>query len=166
MDSAERLARLDYERAIAYATERGTRSGTAAASWYEMSSIGGSAPDRLVYDASGRIVDSAIASAARAILAGLESGDPAILDTLPYADLSGQWADTLTGPDLVRDTLVHIGARHCDGSTDPDPFGHEPGACNICDWYDATGDICDAYAFAFDVAAQDAIESAARAIIA
>ena len=63
------------------AEEYGRANGTAAASWYEM------------------IVDES--SAAR-ILAGIEDGDPAILDTFPGCDLSGQWADEPNGEDVFQ----------------------------------------------------------------
>lgn len=40
---------------------------------------------------------------------GIEDGDPAILDALPAPDLSSQWADGLTGPQLVNDAMTFAG---------------------------------------------------------
>lgn len=116
-----------YDRAIEYARETGRQAGKAAASWFDI-------PD---------------ARTARAILAGIEDGDPAILDTLPYADLSGEWADSLTGPQLVEDALSDAGLPPTGGDAPDGLFA----------------DICDAYEQAFQEAAEDAITAAARAIL-
>ena len=111
--------------AEAYARVTGDRDGGAAASWYTIDETN-----------------------AAAILRGIEDGDPAVLDTFPFPDLSGQWADTLTGPQLVRDALEYAGE---------DPDGDEA--------QDAFGDICDAYEAAFSAAVEDYIGSIARAIV-
>ena len=125
-----------YDRAVAYAAERGRQDGGNAAGWY-------------VQDAFGGRVTRGNDDAARRILAGIDAGDPAVLDTLPRADLSGQWADTLTGPALVADALdVADVAR--------DRIGDRP---EDAAWFH---DICDAYECAFADAAEDAIASAAR----
>jgi len=118
-----------YAAAVAYAADRGRSDGLAAASWYEL-------PDG--------------SHALRRIIDGIESGDPIVLDTFPSPDLSGQWADSLTGPALVCEALQAADAPH-DGM----PYGHAPGACATCDAWDATGDICDAYETAYS----DAVES-------
>lgn len=39
----------------------------------------------------------------RAILQGLEDGDPAVYDSLPSAPLSGEWADAPTPRDIVNE---------------------------------------------------------------
>ena len=108
--------------AEAYARVTGDRDGDAAASWYTVNETN-----------------------ARAILRGILDGDPAVLDTFPTADLSGQWADTLTGPELVRDALDYAGQ-------DPDGEAAEY----------AFSDICDAYETAFSDAVACAIERTAR----
>lgn len=126
-----------HDRALAYARTRGEQDGRNAVSWFDwMGGWSGPDPEK---------------RAARAILAGIEDGDPAVLDTLPAADLSGQWADTLTGPQLVADAWIEAG---------------------ITDWRSLTGehdaaftDICDAYETAFSQAVEDEIARAARAVL-
>jgi hypothetical protein len=44
------------------------------------------------------------------VLAGINDGDPAVLDTLPSADLSGQWADGRTPDTLRADVAAAINA--------------------------------------------------------
>ena len=113
-----------YAVAITYAEDRGTEDGTAAGSW---------------------VIDgNTSADTARAILRGIEDGDPEVIDTLPTADLSGQWADTLTGPELVTAAAAYAG---------------------IDDAEDVFNDICDAYEVAFEHAAQYEVERSARAIL-
>ncbi len=116
-----------YAAAIAYATAEGTANGRAAASWY---------------------FDGNTSDATRAVvLRGIEDGDPAVLDTFPAPDLSGQWADSLTGPQLVADALA---AGMAGNSGAYDPAG---------EWHD---DIYDAYETAYSEAVEDAIGEAAR----
>jgi hypothetical protein len=130
-----------YDRAIQYARERGARDGANAAGWYIQDTIGGRARDPR--------------NAARAILAGIENGDAAILDGFPTADLSGEWADTLTGLDLVTAAAEHAGLS----SETEDEAAFEA----FHAFYEsAFVDICDAYAVVFDEASTDAIETAAR----
>jgi hypothetical protein len=121
-----------YDAAIRYAQDRGAQDGRNAAEWY--------------------VQDAGINTrgGAHDVLAGIESGDPAVLDTFPFADLSGEWADTLTGPMLVRDAAA---AAH--GAT-----GHYP---HTDEWF---SDICDAYETAFSDAVSAEIERAARAVLA
>jgi hypothetical protein len=122
-----------YDRALAYARDLGAEHGRNAASWY----FDGNTPQ----------------DAYAAVLRGLEDGDPAVLDTLPYADLSGEWADRLTGPMLVHDALVAGGIDH----EDDDAMYRA-----TLDWF---SDICDAYEVAFSDAAQSAIETVARSMV-
>jgi hypothetical protein len=130
------------ERVIDYAASRGHDEGQAAASWY--------------FDGN-----TSTETYART-LRGIEDGDPVTLDTLPAADLSGQWADTTTGPSLTADAIRAAGLTHADGNDDPAPYGHAPGTCPACDWYDASGEIADAYESAFNDAVTDTIETACR----
>jgi hypothetical protein len=135
-----------FNRAIIYARELGRQHGANVAIDYINETI-----ER---DRTWRPRPTA-AEDARRILKGLEDGDPAILDELPFADLSGQWADTLTGPQLVSDA---IGAAD-DGSQPMEAF--ELAAHNWTrDWF---SDICDAYENAFSDAVIDAVETRARA---
>jgi len=66
--------------------EAGQRAGRNAADWWAQDTVGG----RATADTAAR---------ARAVLAGIDDGDPAVLDTLPACDLSGHWADTPTEAD-------------------------------------------------------------------
>lgn len=133
-----------YESALEYARTLGAEHGANAASWV----IDGRTP----------------AATARRILLGIDDGDPAVLDTLPAPDLSGQWADSLTGPELTADALTAARLVH-DGDTYARPYGHAPGACPVCDAWDAPGDIADAYESAFTMAAESAIVAACRAVL-
>jgi hypothetical protein len=130
-----------YDRALAHAAAEGTRAGQNAAGWYVMDTLGG----RVTGD---------VRPAARAILRGIEDGDPAVMDTLPYPDLSGQWADTLTGPQLVTDALMAAGYA----------------GAYATQWRDAGMDwlapLCDAYESAFSTAVESAISTAAREVLA
>ena len=111
--------------ALEIAAQRGTADGKAAASWcYD-----GNTP-REWY--------------AR-ILQGIADGDPMVEDMIPRADLSGEWADTLTGPQLVAESISE--AHEPD---DPDHYA------------DSFSEICRAYEQAFSDAAQDEIARAAR----
>jgi len=103
------------------ARRMGESDGAAAASWY----FDGNTAEHVYAD----------------VLGGIESGDPLVLDTLPWLDLSGEWAD---GPD-ERAILAGIRA-------DADVAGPQ-------------GDddaLIDAYRGAFDSAVLDAVEAACR----
>lgn len=119
-----------YEMAIEYARTEGTRAGTAAASWV----FDGNTPEE----------------AYTAVLRGLDDGDPAVYDTLPYPDLSGEWADSLTGPQLVDDALSAAGVTVDDETGNP--------SRERMDWFT---DICDAYETAFNDAVEDEVRRVA-----
>lgn len=72
------------------AREIGTDHGRTAASW-----VFDGNTDRETYETFRR---------------GMEDGDPEILDRIPAADLSGQWAEGYTVADLMADC--------CGGNTD------------------------------------------------
>jgi hypothetical protein len=76
----------------------------------------------------------------RRILDGILDGDPIIMDSLPSADLSGQWADGLTTTDLLVD--VELNPR--------------------CVSDDLAVEVADAYCDAFNIAVQEAVEKACR----
>lgn len=71
------------------------------------------------------------------VLAGIEEGEPMILDTFPSAPLSGEWADDPTPATLLRD------------------LGLEPGD-------DRVDELCDAYEDGFYSAVSAEIERVAR----
>lgn len=77
----------------------------------------------------------------RVVLRGLEDGDPAVLDSLPSAPLSGEWADDPTPASVLQDLGVD--------------------ADTLEDWEES--EIMDAYEDGFYTASRDAIETAARA---
>jgi hypothetical protein len=132
-----------YDAAIRYATDLGAYHGRSAAGWYIQDTIG------------GRVSGDPV-KAAEYILRGIEDGDSAVTDGFPFADLSGEWADSLTGPSLVIESLNAAGVAH--GEPDTTDLG-DP----MLAWDD---DICGAYETAFDQAAESAIETAARDILA
>lgn len=127
-----------YSAAIEYARKVGHDAGENAAAWYVQDTIG------------GRVSGDPV-KAARYILRGIDDGDSAVTDGFPFADLSGEWADTLTGPQLFDDALRAAGVYDQDSGRDVS---------------DGMTDICDAYEMAFSEAAEAAIAAAARAILA
>jgi len=112
------------DAAISYAAETGRQHGIAAASWYDVNEEN-----------------------AAAILQGIEDGDPAVLDTFPFPDLSGQWADSLSGPQLVQNAIVNA----------------DDWSMTRAEWMaywsdrEADSEICDAYDMAFGDAVTDEI---------
>lgn len=132
-----------YDAAIRYAAELGADHGRNAAGWYVQDTIGGRS--------SGDPV-----RAARYILRGIDGGDSAVTDGFPFANLSGEWADRLTGADLVQDAL------HA-ATTGPDAADDDPPADAAESWL---SDVCHAYEAAFSAAVSAEIERAARAILA
>ena len=108
------------------AIRKGLEDGDGAAGWWIQENGGGR---------DTRPAKDLVAMAER-ILAGLDDGDPEILDGIPAADLSGQWADGLT----PRGLLDWIGA-------DPDSTRAA----------EAESDLCDAYESAFERAVYAAI---------
>jgi hypothetical protein len=69
-----------FDKLEIMAKEAGAAHGRGAASWYEISEDN-----------------------AAAILKGIENGDPAVLDTLPCAPLSGEWAGEPTPSSVLAD---------------------------------------------------------------
>jgi hypothetical protein len=125
MNAGRTLTADPIEKAIAYARAEGTQDGLAAASWY--------------FDGNTTTETHA------RVLKGLEDGDPAVLDTLPSPDLSGEWADVRSGPQLVAEAAEEAGLEAYSEIVQ-----------------DAFSEICDAYETAFSEAAQDEIERLAR----
>lgn len=104
------VRKSNYDRVIERATDKGREDGNAVASWY----FDGNTPTDTF----------------RRVLAGIADGDPAILNTFPQPDLSGQHAGTTTGTQLY--------AEACHEIVDPD------------DQFDSLfGEVCDAYEDAF-----------------
>jgi|SRR5581483_5811624 len=76
------------------AEESGYRAGVAAGSWV----LDGNSTEET----------------ARHLLAGIEDGDPEVLDSLPSSPLSGEWAGSL----LPADVLAEVGIRENDPVSD------------------------------------------------
>jgi hypothetical protein len=105
----------------------GAEHAANAVGWFLQDTIGGRA--------SGDVRERAAA-----ILAGINDGDPAILDGLPAADLSGQWADTYTLLDLAEELDVS-----------PED--------------DCIDDIATAYEDGFNTAAESAVAAACESVL-
>ena len=122
------------ERAIDYARTLGTEHGTNAAEWYLQDVL--------------RSTRSAVEI--KRITDGINDGDPEIMDSLPTADLSGQWADTLTGPALVEQAAW-------------ESLGDDADADDLAEFAgNAFTDVCDAYEYAYSDAVTAEIERACR----
>ena len=78
---------MNLSRMMEAMRDAGHDHGIDAARWWEQDTIGGRAS-----------VDTRLVAAA--YLQGIEDGDPAVIDSLPHLDLSGQWADGPTASDL------------------------------------------------------------------
>jgi hypothetical protein len=72
----------------------------------------------------------------RWLMAGIEAGDPEVLDALPFANFSGEWADGLTENDVLND------------------IGLDPESDEAILWCD---ELIDAYSMAFSGGAQDQV---------
>lgn len=111
----------------------GVEHGRDAAAWYVQDSIGGRVSAR-----------DAIRTASR-VLRGIEDGDPEILDSLPYPDLSGEWADGYTPRDLLHD----VGGNDGDASF----------------WQDLVSDLCDSYEDGFQSGVLVDVSEACREVL-
>lgn len=115
------------EELVAQARQMGVVRGESAASWYwDFGRMSGG--------------QSNVEQACERFLEGYEKGDPEVLDTLPGAPLSGEWADELTPSTL----LAELGVRETANALE------------------ANGDLIDAFEEGFYQASQDAIVAEAR----
>ena len=112
-----------YVDLINLAAELGREAGEDAASWY--------------FDSKERPNPQAHAER---IIIGINDGDPEILDTFNYPNLSGEWADSTTPQSLAR----YLGLE-----VDGDPLEH-----NIQDNLETLADCCTAW----EDAASEAVE--------
>jgi hypothetical protein len=130
VDYAQTELATAVDNALEAVADLGSDHGNNAADWWQQDAIGGRASG----DTRG---------VARRVLEGLADGDPEIVDGLPSADLSGQWAD---GP-TVRSLLDDHGLAGLDPASE---IGQEIG---------------DAYETAFNDACHAAIERYCRAAL-
>lgn len=125
-----------WEELIAAVQTAGHEAGHSAAAWWQQDVLGGRA------SASADIKATALAT-----IKGIDDGDPAVLDALPSADLSGQWSDG----DTVRDIYE---ANKDSGSCDFD---------GLDEWQQT--EIGDTWEQAFNASATDAIHAYCRAAL-
>ena len=103
----------DFAHFEQVARDAGREAGQNAAAWWEQDAIGGRA-GRDWRDVAKRTLE------------GIQDGDPAVLDSLPWPNLSGEWADDPTPATLAEDLGV-------------DPCGDE--IDDLCStWEDASAD--------------------------
>jgi hypothetical protein len=147
------MSTTDVTCAISKASELGQEHGEAAAS-----SLFNGNTDTTAY---------------AAVLAGIEDGDPEVLDALPHADLSGEYADGMTparlaeacdrAPDLhycaTCDEAVYEASDYKSGFRHRFPALHGANPMDPADWM---GELCDAYEEAFSVAVHDEVERVCR----
>lgn len=87
------------------AAELGRAAGQNAAEWWEQDVIGGRVSSR---------VDTR--EVARYILQGMEDGDPEFLDSLPWPNLSGEWAGDPTPASLYAELGIEAEQDSDDGA--------------------------------------------------
>lgn len=80
----------EFEQLTQEAAKLGREAGENAAAWWEQDAIGGRAT-------------SGERDRAELTLKGIEDGDPAVMDSLPFPNLSGQWADDPTPQTLMAE---------------------------------------------------------------
>lgn len=127
---------VDLEVAV---RELGQQHGKNAADWHKQH----------VLDVDGLY-------AAKKILLGIDEGDPEIMDSLPHADLSGEYAEGLT----PRKLLAELGIAD-DQLPDLEP---QESSAHF-EWANLEGHLCDLYEFAFNEAAEHAIADVCKNII-
>jgi hypothetical protein len=123
-----------FDALITEAEKMGEHDGTAAGSW----AVDGNTTEETC----------------RALVAGIDEGDPTVLDGLPFLDLSGQWADGPTVGDIIAEVV-----QHADDNGDPDVF---LAAVRNLSTEDEDA-VIDAYRMAYDTAVQDEVYRAASA---
>lgn len=90
---AAKLTDREFDQLLAEAAKLGTEAGVNAAAWWEQDAIGGRAT-------------RGERETAECTLKGLENGDPETIDSLPFPNLSGEWADEQVPEDIYRELGV------------------------------------------------------------
>jgi hypothetical protein len=119
-----------YQQKTDEAREYGRQQGEAAASWF----FDGNTEEETV----------------RAVLRGIEDGDPVVLDRLPYCDLSGQWADEPVPTTVLNDLGITV------------EQGEEGHGFLVVEDYDEVSDIVAVYEDSFNEGMVLAVEKDAR----
>lgn len=103
----------EFKILLAEAAQLGREAGKNAASWWEQDAIGGRS--------------SNAQECAELTLKMLDDGDPAIYDSLPSPNLSGEWADDPTPQSL----MAELDCEDCEPEVESD----------LCDaWSDAASE--------------------------
>jgi hypothetical protein len=110
LDAGDRIRPVTAEPASTAIAPGDPESGTAAGGWDTVLSAlttaghaaGVNAAAWWVQDALGDRASGDVRATARRVLAGIDDGDPMVLDSLPALDLSGQHADTPNDADVYR----------------------------------------------------------------
>ncbi len=124
-----------WQHILAALRQAGQHAGAGAADWWAQDTVGGRATGNT-------------AATARAVLAGIDDGDPAVLDALPACDLSGQWADTPTEADLYASLYTESAPPDAPGWDDLDAPRRE--------------EVIEAYRDGFDTAAGERVAEHCR----
>lgn len=122
-----------YGRLIAAAKCRGAEDGRAAAASYVADLFARPTPDEQDVET------------ARTILEAVEASEESVLINLPWCDLSGQWADVPSAPEMYAAIASSVGV---------DPDEDEDGAS-----------VLDSYEEAYNLAMVEAVAGRARAIV-
>ena len=97
MKPTEKLTDAEFKKVVSAASQLGEQHGRNAAAWWEQDNIGGRVSSH---------VDTE--EVARRVLSGIEEGDPAVYDSFPQVNLSGEWKDSMT-PTML---MIQVGV--CD----------------------------------------------------
>lgn len=114
MSEAKLMTDREFNFLLAEAAQLGREAGKNAAAWWQQDAIG------------GRVTRGERECAERT-LKGMEDGDPMVIDSLPYPNLSGEWAGDPTPQSLMEEL-------DCEDSTTPE---EQSELC--CAWEDASG---------------------------
>lgn len=132
------MAITDAQRAKAlqFAGDEGIERGANAGEWFAQDAFGGRSRAGAIH--------------AGIILRGIEDIDSRVMDSFPAPNLSGEWADGLTAPELVSYAMDAAGVDE----------EAEAEAVN-----DLFADICDEYENAFSDAVVDKITDLAQSTL-
>lgn len=89
------MTAAEFSSLLAEASKLGREAGTNAAAWWEQDAIG------------GRATSPEDREHAALTLQGIEDGDPMVMDSLPYPNLSGEWA----GDPTPRTLMAELGCE-------------------------------------------------------
>jgi hypothetical protein len=142
-------------KATEHAERIGREHGVNAAEWWAQSAVGSRA--------TGDMQETA-----KRVLAGIDDGDPQILDDLPTPDLSGQWSDGYSSQDLYDEIDADHEWQYARFTSTK--------TCTVCGLLPFDSDdeelscndesLCDAYDNAFNEAAENEVRRICSELIA